>query len=234
MRVLAVEHHDAPSLGVVGDTLDAEGVKTDVIWGEDGDPMPEDSREYDGLVVLGGAMNALDDERCPYFPDLINLIRDFTDQDKPVMGICLGAQLIARAYEGRAHLEGPFEFGFHPIDLTDEGREDPVVGHMPDGISLFEWHTDHYDLPPEAVKLATGKDYHNQAYRIGRATYAMQFHFEVHRPLVDGWINSHATDKMEQQAPGFREWLPAQYDTHMEPSRAFCEELVRRWLALVS
>lgn len=232
MRILAVEHHDAPSLGVVGETLDKEGVETDVIWGEDGDPIPKGVSGYDGMVILGGAMNALDDNRCPYFPELVSLIRTFTEQDRPVMGICLGAQLIARAFDARAHLGGPFEFGFHPIDLTSDGADDPVMGHMSNTLNLFEWHTDHYDLPADAVKLASGRDYPNQAYRVGRATYAMQFHFEVTPPLVDGWINSHAASEMENLAPGYKEWLPRQFDQHMKPSRVFCEELVRRWVSL--
>ena len=177
MRILAIEHHDAPSLGIVGETLNAEGANIRTLWGEHGDAMPDSPRGYDGMVVLGGAMNALDDECCPYFPELLSLIREFTNQDRPVMGICLGAQLIARAFSGRAHLNGSFEFGFHPIDLTEEGKVDPVMAHMADHMNLFHWHTDHYDLPSGAVKLASGRNYPNQAYRIGRATYGMQFHF---------------------------------------------------------
>ena len=229
MRILVIEHHDSPSLGVLGETLDAENAETHILWGEDGDPMPDSPDGYDGMVVLGGAMNALDDARCSYFPKLVSLIRDFTDQDRPVLGICLGAQLIARAFDGRAILDGPLEFGFHPINLTPEGKADPVIGHKPDHLDLFEWHTDHYDLPLAAVKIAGGKDYANQAYRIGRATYGMQFHFEVTAPLVESWISHHM---MEEKAPGYTEWLPRQFDEHMEASMTFCRGLTRRWLAL--
>jgi len=232
LRILAIEHHDSPSLGVVGETLQAEHVDTRVLWGEDGDPMPDYAEGYDGIIVLGGAMSAVDDERCPYFPDLTALIRQFHSLDKPVLGICLGAQLIARAFGGQAHLDGPFEFGFHPIDLTVDGRNDPVLGHMVDGLQLFEWHTDHYDLPASATKLATGRDYHNQAYRIGRFTYATQFHFEVTRSLVEGWIDSYAAAEMENRAPGYTQWLPGQFDVHIQRSKAFCRETTRRWLEL--
>ena len=230
MQILAIEHHDAPSVGVVGETLEAQGVETRVLWGAHGDCMPERPDGYHGLVVLGGAMNALDDERCPCFPALLSLIREFTQLDKPVLGICLGAQLIARAFDGQAQLDGPFEFGFHPIKLTDDGIVDPVIAHMAEQLNLFQWHTDHYDLPCDAVKLATGSDYPNQAYRIGRATYGMQFHFEVTQAIVEGWI-SHYAD-MNDQAPDYATWLPKQFDQHMEASKQFCRDLVRRWLML--
>jgi len=231
LRILVIEHHDTPSLGVLGEALIAEKVETHVVWGEDGGPIPDRPDEFDGMVVLGGAMNALDDERCPYFPKLVTLIRGFTDQERPVMGICLGAQLIARTFGGQPHLDGPFEFGFHPVTLTDEGRADPVFGHMPDTLNLFQWHTDHYDLPPDTVKIVSGADYENQAYRIGRATYGTQFHFEVSVPIVEGWLSHHLTG-MENRVPGYREWLPRQFEAHMENSKAFCREVTRRWLGL--
>lgn len=232
LRILAIEHHDTPSLGVIGETLEDRQVDIQVLWGEDGDPMPKRAEGFDGMLILGGAMNALDDEHCPYFPDLLSLIRQFHRCDKPILGICLGAQLIARAFGGHAHLDGPFEFGFHPIDLTAAGKNDPILGHMPQGLHLFEWHTDHYDLPTSATHLAAGRDYHNQAYRIGLFTYATQFHLEATRPLVDGWLANYEAAEMEDRAPGYSQWLPGQFDDHMRHSHAFCRETTGRWLDL--
>ena len=150
----------------------------------------------------------------------------------PNLPVNPGKQLIARALGGRAHLDGPFEFGFHPIDLTAEGRNDPILGHMTDGLHLFEWHTDHYDLPESAVRLASGRDYHNQAYRIGRFTYGTQFHIEATQPLVQGWIDGYAAPEMENRAPGYAQWLPGQFDEHMRRSRKYCQETTQRWLDL--
>lgn len=230
MTILVVEHHDKNSIGVVGDTFDTHKIDTQVVWAQRGDPIPENPNGYTGLVLLGGAMNVLDDDQYPYFPTLVRLIRQFGENDIPVLGICHGAQMIARAYGAEVKLGGPLEFGFHDIMPTGVGVEDPVLGHMKPIHGLFEWHTDHYALPDGAVQLATGNDYPNQAYRIGRATYATQFHFEADRSLIDSWIDSHMDT--EDWAPGYKEWLPVQFEQHLEPSKAFCMEMTRRWLDL--
>lgn len=231
MTVLVIEHHDIPSLGVVGDTIEQAGIATHVLWGENGDIMPGNTDGYDGLVILGGAMNAMDDTNYPYFPDLLRLIRGFGEADKPVLGICLGSQLIARAYDSEVSLNGKIEFGFCPVSLSDEGADDPVVGHMLPEQGFFEWHTDHYSLPAGATHLASGNDYNFQCFRMGRATYAMQFHFEVSRGLVDEWIENNI-DYCDENVPGYQNWLPGQFDLHLDPSMDFCRTAIRNWLAL--
>ncbi len=231
MSILVIEHHDNPSLGVVGETIKEAGILTTVLWGENGDVMPGSHAGHDGLIVLGGAMNAMDDTNYPYFPALLKLIRSFGDADKPVLGICLGSQLIARAYGADVHLAGDFEFGFCPISLTPEGLDDPVVGHMHQDQGLFEWHVDHYNLPVDAVELATGVDYPHQCFRMGRATYAMQFHFEVTKEIIEGWIIM-TGDECDHLSPGYQEWLPGQFKTHLTPSMDFCRTAIQNWLSL--
>jgi len=141
------------------------------------------------------------------------------------------AQLVARAYGAQCHLGRDFEFGFCPISLTEAGKGDPVVGHMLPDQGLFEWHTDHYGLPEGAINLATGTEYPNQCFCIGRATYAMQFHFEITQDIVEGWIRM-TGDFCERNVPGYQDWLPGQFETHMDASMDFCRTATRNWLAL--
>lgn len=230
MQVLVVEQHDQPSIGVVGETLSELGVETRTMWGARGEALPRSHREHDGIIVLGGAMTALDDGQRPYFPALTRLIRDFAEADKPVLGICLGAQLVARAFDAELRTGGELELGFHTVAPTPAAGEDPVLGELDRPLPLFQWHTDHYALPPGAELLATGERYENQAYRIGRTVYGMQFHFEVTEPVVRSWIDT--TPGLEEQAPGCRDWLPAQFAEHGEASIAFCRAVTRRWIAL--
>lgn len=230
MRVLAVEHHDKSTIGMIGETLRDLGVDIQTVWGMYGEELPRSHREHDGIIVLGGTMAALEDEICPYFPPLIHLIREFAEADKPVLGVCLGAQLIARSFGADLHIGGELEFGFHRVTPTAAAADDPVLGHLDAPLSLFQWHTDHYALPPGAERLATGERYENQAYRIGRAVYGMQFHFEVTRPLVQGYVER--MPNLEEQVPGHRDWLPPQFAVHEKPSIAFCRTLTRRWVEL--
>jgi GMP synthase-like glutamine amidotransferase len=230
MRILVVEQHDKPSLGVVGETLHDLGVEWQTVWGARGDPLPANHREHGGIIVLGGAMSALDDEICPYFPALTRLIHDFAEADRPVLGICLGAQLIARSFDADLHIGGDLEFGFHTVAPTPAAAEDPVLGHLDGPLRLFQWHTDHYALPPGAVRLATGETYDNQAYRVGRTVYGMQFHFEVTGTVVRNWID--ATPELEERVPGYRDWLPGQFEAHEKASHIFCRNVTRRWIAL--
>ncbi len=231
MTVLIVEHHDKPSDGEVGNAIRQAGVPIEVLWGEKGDPIPANADDYEALVIFGGAMAVDDEVRCPYIPELIRLIQDFGRTDKPVLGVCLGAQLVARAYGGKPILDGFFELGYCPVRLTEDGRDDPVVGHMVSDQAIFQWHTDHFTLPPGAVHLATGDDHPYQCFKIGRATYGVQFHFEVTRDTVEYWIAT-GIDKVTEHHPEFIAALPEQFDNHLEPVKQFCHTAVRNWLAL--
>ncbi|MDZ7841697.1 MAG: type 1 glutamine amidotransferase [Gammaproteobacteria bacterium] len=230
MRILVVEQHDQPSIGVVGETLGELGAAIHTVWGARGESPPRSHRNYDGIVVLGGSMTALDDEVRPYFPKLTDLIRDFAESAKPVLGVCLGAQLVARAFDADLQLGGELELGFHTVSPTPAAADDPVFRELNEPLPLFQWHTDHYDLPPGAELLATGERYRNQAFRIGRNVYATQFHFEVTEAMAQSWID--LTPELEDEAPGCRHWLPTQFAEHGAASIAFCRAVTRRWIEL--
>lgn len=229
MRIAIVEHHEEPSTGVLGRALEDAGASLETFWGHKGEQVPA-GVSHDALIILGGAMNAADDERCPYFPDLLSAIRDYDAAAKPVLGICLGAQLIARAYGAELQLGGALEFAYHGIVPTDETIQDPVLFLLDRELPLFQWHTDHYQLPAGATRLATNDNYPNQAFRIGQMTYGCQFHFEADRPLIEHWISTHSD--MYDLAPGFNEWLPGQFEAHEAGSVRFCQGFAERWLNL--
>ncbi|AZO32069.1 MULTISPECIES: type 1 glutamine amidotransferase [unclassified Mesorhizobium] len=193
MRVLVVQNYDNTGLGQVGAALAEAGAELDLRRPYQGDPLPRDANGHDALVLLGGGQNALADHDYPYFPALLELTRDFAGKDRSVLGICLGGQLLARAFGAENHIGRAVEFGWHGVSLTAEAKADPVLGALPEKFPIFQWHDDTFDLPEEAVRLAGNDVAQNQAFRIGRAVYGFQFHFEADRPLVRDWSTSFAT-----------------------------------------
>lgn len=204
MRVLIIQNHDGTGPGQIGTALEEAGAELDLRSPYRGDPLPENAAGHDALLVLGGAQNALDDERHPYIPPLLALMRDFGDNGRSVLGICLGSQLLARAYGGENLLGAAPEFGWHRIARTGEGAADPLLAAVPEAFVSFQWHDDTFTLPPDAVRLATNPVAENQAFRIGRACYGVQFHFEADRPLVGQWTRMFA-DLVAERHPDWRQ-----------------------------
>jgi GMP synthase-like glutamine amidotransferase len=216
MRVLVVQNFDDTGLGQVGAALAEAGAELDLRLPYRGDPLPDDASGHRAMVVLGGGQNALADEDFPYFPALLALSRDFAARDRAVLGICLGSQLLARAFGGANQIGGATEFGWHGVSLTPDAKADPVLAELPEEFPIFQWHDDTFALPETAVRLAGNDVVQNQAFRVGRAVYGFQFHFEADRLLVRDWSSSFAPviaarnpdwagrldDEMERNGPG--------------------------------
>jgi len=232
MRVLVVENFDNTGLGQVGTALAEAGAAIDMRRAHHGEALPPTATGHDALVVLGGGQNALDDEAYPYMPGLLSLMRDFGEGDKAVLGICLGSQLLARAYGGDNLLGAAPEFGWHKVSLTGEARADPVLSKAPEAFSIFQWHDDTFTLPKDAVRLAQNPAASNQAFRIGRAVYGIQFHFEADRPLVRHW-NAAFADYIAEHHPGWTERFAAEEAAHGAEADAAGLALARAWVAAI-
>ncbi|MGE0283958.1 MAG: type 1 glutamine amidotransferase [Rhizobiaceae bacterium] len=232
MRVLVIENFGGTGLGQVGRALDEVSAEIDYLRLQAGDVLPGDSSAYDAMVVLGGGQNALDDEGSPWFPALMDLIRDFERRDRAVLGVCLGAQLLARTFGGENHVGGHREFGWHSIELKGEAAGDPVFAALPTAFPIFQWHDDSFSLPPEAVGLASSKAIENQAFRIGRAVYGTQFHFEADTPLVEEWSATFANWLAERE-PDWVERHPEQARLYGPAANAIGLALARAWVAAI-
>jgi GMP synthase-like glutamine amidotransferase len=230
LKIAVIENMAGVSAGAFGEALSDAGARLDVYRPYDGQALPQPDSDHDGLLVLGGLTNALNDTANPYFPALLDLIRDFHRADKPVLGICLGAQLVARAFGATLRLDGPIEFGFKPVERTTASDADALMGGLDGVLHVLQWHTDHYDLPDGATRLWHGDDYPNQAIRIGRATYAIQAHPEATRDMVEKWLE--ADTEIDRKVPDFRDWLPRQMDAYIDKQRKICHGLAVHWAGL--
>ncbi len=232
MNILVVKFQTNGGPEAFGAALEAQGAGLDIRNGGAGDELPPDGGGHDALLVLGGAMNALEDEAYPYLGQAVALIGDFHRRGKPVLGICLGAQLIARAFGGRVYIHDHPELGF--VEVTSNGAADPLLAGLATPLPLMEWHYDSFDLPPAALLLATSRTCRNQAFRMGETTHGFQFHFEVTGALVETWLAS--ADDMPDDAAhrDFKTRIGGELDRHIDGSLAFCEDLAARWMGIIS
>jgi GMP synthase (glutamine-hydrolysing) len=232
MHILVVEHSRLVPCGLVGQSIIEQGGMFTAVMPSEGHPFPERTDGYAGLVILGGSQNAEQDDAFPHFLPLLDLIRNFERSEKPVLGICLGAQLLARAYGARIRRLPQPEIGFTAVKRTAAGRNDPVFRHTPESEYLMEWHEDTFDLPSGAQLLATGDYCVNQAFRIGRVGYGVQFHPEVTPDIIRGWVRSHS-DFLERNHPDLFDLIEAQMSRHMLNAFTYCRRITPAWLTLV-
>jgi GMP synthase-like glutamine amidotransferase len=232
MRVLVVQNFDDTGLGQVGTALTEAEAEVDLRKPYLGDALPADGARHDGLIILGGGQNALADETHPYFPALLALIRDFAARDHAVLGICLGGQLVARAFGGKNQIGGATEFGWQRIALTNEAKADPVLATLPQQFPIFEWHDDTFSLPDKAVKLAESSEVPNQAFRIDRAVYGFQFHFEADYQLVCEWSDVFA-EFIARHQPGWARRLDSEMAANGQQADAAGLAIARNWVAAI-
>jgi GMP synthase-like glutamine amidotransferase len=231
-RVLTIENYPKTTLGLIATALSEVGAECRILRTHAGDTVPSEPDGFDALILLGGAQDALDDANHPYLRDEVNLVRAFGDADKPVLGSCLGAQIIARAYGAENVLDRPIEFGWHEVRATEAGRADPVLSVLNERAPLFHWHRDTFTLPPGAVHLAESNQTPIQAFRFGRAVYGLQFHFEAGTDLVDSWTRDFA-DEIAPYAPDWFEHHTEEATRQGAAADVAGLAIARAWVALV-
>ncbi|MHA7774335.1 type 1 glutamine amidotransferase [Roseibium sp. M-1] len=232
MHFLVIENYPNTDLGILGREAAALGHSWNLVKAQDGDALPQDIAPYAGLVVLGGAQNALADDDYPHLPEACALIRAFHDKRKPVMGICLGSQLVARAFGGGNLLDRPIEFGWRDVVPTEAAEGDPVVNALGEGAPQFHWHSDTVTLPEGAVHLASSAMTPVQAFRLGQTTYALQFHFETGLQEVRSWSENFAAD-IAKHTPDWAERFEGEAKQHAKSADAVGAEISRAWLSML-
>ncbi|GAB7050897.1 type 1 glutamine amidotransferase [Catenuloplanes indicus] len=183
MRVGVLQHVAFEGPALIARALSAAGAATRTVRLDLGEPLPA-AADLDALVVLGGPMGALDDQEHPHLVRERALIAECARRDVPVLGVCLGAQLLAAALGADVHRGPAVEAGTGTVTLTPAGRADPVLGPSGPVLPVVHWHRDTFTLPPGATLLAGSGAYPHQAFRSGRS-YGFQFHVEFDRPALD-------------------------------------------------
>ncbi len=148
--------------------------------------FPDNIKEYSHLIVLGGPQSVNDLEKHSFIKKELLILEDFVKEDKPTLGVCLGAQMIAKVLGSRVY-KGVREIGWIDVTLTRPALVDYLFSHFPKTLKVFQWHEETFDLPARCVRLASSKFVPNQAFRYGNNVYAIQFHLEVTPSMVAKW-----------------------------------------------
>ncbi len=195
---LILQHDPTIHLGNIGPTLEEHGYALRVVdVTSPADVEALDPTEADLVVVLGGEMGAYETERFPFLEAEKALLRERIDAERPTLGVCLGAQLMAGALGERVYKGETTQIGYRRVEPTDAGAGSPIRHFT--GVPVVEWHGDTFELPERATRLASSSDYSNEAFAIGDFALAVQFHPEVTDEMHETWVTD-GYNELDEQA----------------------------------
>jgi GMP synthase (glutamine-hydrolysing) len=229
MRVLVLQHIACEPPGVFEDVLLERGHELMRVELDEGEPLPEGS--WSAIVAMGGPMSVNDEDDNPWLIGEKAAIASHVRAGRPFWGSCLGAQLLAAALGARVYAGPAPEVGVLGVELTDAGRADPVLGALPASIDTLQWHGDTFDLPDGGVLLASSPAYPNQAFRVGRSAYAVQFHIEVTEAMGEEWADVPAYAEYADRVlgPGGSDRLLAEFRVGTPLMQQHARTVFERW-----
>ena len=196
MAVLIIKNIATEGPGTIGEFLRKEDIPFTIIELGSGE-IPPPLEDFDTLVIMGGPMGVYEMDRYPHLMTGSRLIREAINRGMKILGVCLGAQMVAYCLGSEVYHGPQEEIGWHSIDLTGDGLKDPLmrklaihprVGDFWRKFKVFHWHGDTFDLPIGAVLLARSDLYKTQAFRYSDNVYGFQFHIEVTKDMINEWL----------------------------------------------
>jgi GMP synthase-like glutamine amidotransferase len=193
--------------------------------------LPSDPRDYAGLIVMGGPMSAHDTAEHAFLVELMALIRGFEIAQRPVLGVCLGAQVIAKAYNGEVFRLPKLEAGYVAMHTTEAAAQDPVFAGLAVDFSAFHTHYEGVRGIPDATVLVSGGASAVQAFRVGKLTYGVQFHPEVTIDVARDWVRKFGAVFCKDE-PRLVTDLDRDFAAYFPSSSRLCRRLVQNWVGL--
>jgi GMP synthase-like glutamine amidotransferase len=230
MRVLSILHPGGGHSGLLRERASAAGHEL-VEWTPGaGEPLPAPLGDFDAIAVYGGGMNVADHERLPWLTGELELLREALERRIPLLGVCLGAQLVAAAAGAEVYRVPAPEIGWFEVERVAAGTGDPVLGGLPERFTAYQWHSYACRLPAGAVELARSPVC-TQAYVIGDYAWGVQFHPEVTPDVLDAWIDDYASDPDAVAARMDPAAARAELPERLGPWNAIGRQLFDGWLA---
>ncbi len=224
--VLIIVHQPSSDPGRVGDVLRQRGYQLDIRCLAEGDRLPQTMDDHGAVVIFGGPMSANDDTTLPFIKAELDWISTVLAAEKPFLGICLGAQLLARVLGATVapHEHGQVEIGYFPLYATDHGND------VMDGLShVYHWHKEGFDVPTSATLLATGNTFPHQAFRYGSCAYGLQFHPEINASMMEQWTTN-AAEQLTYRGAQSRDEQLQNHQRHALTVEAWLNRFLDYWL----
>jgi len=214
VNLLIVKHVDIEGPGLIEDCLRQERIPYQVLNLESGRHLPKlDNLTH--IVFLGGPMNVYEEDRYPFLKEEDLFIKEAIQRGKSLLGICLGAQLIAKALGAKVFKAPVKEIGWYDVSLTRIGSIDPFFSHLPRTFPVFQWHEDTFEIPHSAILIATSSLVPHQAFRYGDNAYGLQFHLEVTQDIIREWMETYE-EEFEGPQPSLLSKLKLLADTEVK------------------
>ncbi len=229
MQVLAIVHQRDAGPGVFATAIAERGDELGVWLPPEGAAPPADPLGYDAVLVLGGAVHPDQGDDHGWLGEERELLKRLLENGTPLLGLCLGGQLVAAAAGATPRRAARPEIGWHRVELSAEGAEDPLLAPLAPGFEAFQWHSYEFPLPPGGVPLAAG-EVCLQACRIGAAAWALQFHPEVSAADALTWIDDYRSDEDAVRIDLDPHALRAETEAKIEAFNQLGRDLCHRWL----
>lgn len=186
-----IKHIGIEGPGIIAEFFQNTAWQIETIELDKGEELPEVLFQIEALIILGGPMNVYEEDKFPFLKTEDTFIKKAIKKEVPILGICLGAQLLAKACGAEIRKAERGEIGWYKVILTEQGRQDALFQNINNGLDVLQWHYDAFQLPEEGKLLATSDLCKNQAFRFGKNAYGLQFHIEVTPNMVESWIKEY-------------------------------------------
>lgn len=189
--ILVIKHIAIEGPGIIADFFQDHKWQIKIVELQEGDWLPNKFSDIEAIIVLGGPMNVGEEDKYPFLKNEDAFIRQALKEEVPLLGICLGAQLLAKAAGAAVTKAREKELGWCQVALTDSGAQEPLFKNIAKSFDVFQWHEDTFDLPDSATLLASSSVCPNQAFKLGKNAYGLQFHIEVTSVMVQSWVKEY-------------------------------------------
>jgi GMP synthase (glutamine-hydrolysing) len=225
-KIWVIQHHPVENLGGIADALEGAALAWQYVRVFDGQPVPTDMKGAGGLILMGGPQGVYESDRHPFLRDEMRLIEDALKNSRPVLGVCLGSQLLAAALGAKVYKGAHREIGWHRVRLSPEAKNDRLLVGVPEQFTAFHWHGDIFDVPRDSVVLASSEMTPIQAFRHGDKAYGFLFHLEVTEASVRAMVREF-TD--EAKHASLRADVLAGIEDNVESLSEIAETVFGRW-----